>query len=183
MARAFLVYGPRGAGKTTTTVRLAERIAALGHPVGGFFQRTVTDELGRRGYDLVRLTDRSQTVALARPGTIDQPGTSAVCSFSFRHEAFDTGLGWLRQDARAAKVLLIDEVSKLEVRGEGHAAAVRWCLGLDASTVVLLSVRGDQLFYVVEAFSLDGRIAGYMEIPAESQAVEREAEQIAATLT
>jgi len=41
-------------------------------------------------------------------------------------------------------VLVIDEISKLEVRGEGHAPALRWALALDDSKLLLLSVRADQ---------------------------------------
>lgn len=181
-AKVFVVYGPRGAGKTTTVVRLAELLAAQGIAVGGYFQRVTTDDQGRRGYDLVRVADRTQTLALARPGAVEQPGTSTVCSFAFDQGAFAQGLQWLQRDCASAQVLVLDEISKLEVRGEGHAGALRWCLGLDSTKLLLLSVRGDQLFYVVEAFGLDERIAGYLEIPAGQEAIGEQVRQIKATL-
>jgi len=162
-----VVYGPRGAGKTTATLRLAEKFGAQGLRVGGFFQRTTTDDLDRRGYDLVRVADKTAAVPLARPGVPkDQATESSVCSFVFAREAFVKGLEWLRADAAWADVLVIDEVSKLEVSGEGHFAALRWAAALEARMIVLLSVRAEQLFYVVEKFELEERISGYVELPA-----------------
>ncbi len=172
MAKVFLVYGARGAGKTSTTLRLADALLGRGIQVGGFFQRTTTDDLDRRGYDLVRVRDRNQSLPLARPGGTEQPGTSTVCSFSFSQEAFAGGLAWLKHDAESARVLVIDEISKLEVRGEGHAQTLRWALGLDDSIFLLLSVRGDQLYYVVEAFGLEECVVGYLEIPVDHAGID-----------
>lgn len=182
MAKVFLVYGPRGAGKTTTTLLLADALLRRGLRVGGYFQRTTSDELERHGYDLVRLRDREQRLALARPGGTEREGESAVCSFSFSHEAFCAGLEWLKADADSSQVLVMDEISKLEARGEGHAAALRWALGLGDDKVLLLSVRGDLLFYVVEAFGLEERLAGYLEIPAQPADIESGAEEIAGAI-
>jgi nucleoside-triphosphatase len=182
MAKVFLIYGPRGAGKTTTTIKLADELARRGIGVGGYFQRTTSDELDRRGYDLVRFRDRNQTLPLARPGGVEKPGTSAVCSFSFSQDAFAAGIEWLKQDAQSSQVLVIDELGKLEARGEGHAQALRWALGLGDDEVLLLSVRGDMLFYVVENFGLEGRVAGYMEIPAAPEDLAAQAEQLVTML-
>lgn len=180
MAKVFLIYGPRGAGKTTTTLKLADELARRGIGVGGYFQRTTSDELDRRGYDLVRFRDRTQTLPLARPGGVEKPGTSTVCSFSFSQEAFAAGIEWLKQDAPASQVVVIDELGKLEARGEGHAQALRWALELGDEKVLLLSVRGDMLFYVVENFGLEARVAGYLELPAAPDDLAVQARLIAA---
>jgi nucleoside-triphosphatase THEP1 len=167
MARVVVVYGPRGAGKTTATLRLADKLGAQGLRVGGFFQRTTVDELERRGYDLVRLPDRTEAVPLARPATLLSDATQeTVCAFAFAREAFAKGVEWLRADAATADALVIDEVSKLEVAGDGHFEAVRWAVALAAPMLVVLTVRADQLFYVVEKFELEHRVSGYLELPA-----------------
>ncbi len=181
MVKVFLVYGPRGAGKTTATLELADELARRGVIVGGYFQRPISDELDRRGYDLVRVRDRDQVLPLAR-GTAEKPGTSRVCSFIFSNAAFREGFAWLKEDALSARVLVIDEISKLEVKGEGHAQALDWALGLAEHRILLLSVRADQLFYVVEAFGLEDRIAGYLELPALPDDLERHASRLASLL-
>ncbi len=179
MAKVFVIYGPRGAGKTTTTLKLADAVARRGANVGGYFQRTLSDEEDCRCYDLVRVSDHAQSLPLARPGGREKPGTSVLCSFSFMQDAFAAGLEWLRQDAASSRVLVLDEISKLEVRGEGHAAALRWALSLGDEYLLLLSVRAELLFYVMETFDLESCLAGYLEIPAGDTAIAAEADQIA----
>ncbi len=179
MARVFLIYGPRGAGKTTATLKLAERLVHKGVGVGGYYQRSTQDELERRGYDLVSMRDPGRTLPLARPGGQESPGTSVICSFSFYQDSFATALGWLQQDAVTSDALVLDEVSKLEVRGEGHAQALRWALTLGDDKLLLLSVRGDQLFYVVEAFDLGSQVTGYLEVPATDAELEDWATRLA----
>jgi len=95
----------------------------------------------------------------------EQAGLNAVCSFSFSEAALAEGRGWLESDALVDRVLVLDEISKLEVRGFGHSEALRWALGLGDDVVLLLSVRGDQLYYVVEEFGLEELVLGYLEIP------------------
>ena len=173
MAAVVVLYGPPGAGKTTATLRLAELLQTRGLRVGGFFQRSTRDALDRRGYDLVRLPNRAEVIHLARPGSARDPlSESTICSLAFSRDALNEGLRWLREDAAWANVLVIDEISKLEVVGEGHCEALRWALALPDDILLLLSVRADQLTYAVERFELVDRIRGYVELPAMDAQLE-----------
>jgi tRNA (adenine37-N6)-methyltransferase len=166
LAPVVVVSGPPGAGKTTAMLRLAELLSAGGARVGGFFQQTTVDELGRRGYDLVRFRDRSQPIVLARrEAPRDQTTEAAPCPFVFSRDAFASGLAWIREDAASADVLVIDEVSKLEMGDGGHCDAVRWALALESRPLLLLSVRADQLSAVVERFELHDRIREHIQVP------------------
>jgi nucleoside-triphosphatase THEP1 len=179
MARVVVVYGPPGAGKTTATLRFADRLRAHGLRVGGFFQRSTIDELERRCYDLARLPDGAEVLPLARPGGQQGEGKVAtICSFLFSREAFAKGLEWLRADASKADALVIDEVSKLEVAGDGHFKAVRWAVSLESPLLVVLSVRADQLFYVVDKFELDDRVSGYLELPVTDDEIDELAQRL-----
>lgn len=181
MAEVVVVYGPQGSGKTAATLRLAELLEARGRRVGGFFQRATVDGLDRRGYDLVRFGHRSEAIALARPGARrDETAQSTVCSFVFSRDALDAGLTWLRADAAWAGVLVIDEVSKLEVAGDGHYESIRWALALPADILLLLSVRADQLVYAVEKFELVDHIRGDVELPATDAELEALAHRLTA---
>jgi nucleoside-triphosphatase THEP1 len=166
LASVVVLYGARGAGKTTTVLRLAELLRAEGLRVGGFLQQAVVDDLGRRGYELVHLAGCGQSVSLARPGKAsDAEGELTACSFAFSRDAFAAGRAWLREDATRADVLVIDEVSKLEVGGQGHCEALRWALALGGGMLLLLSVRADQLFAVVDKLALYDRIRDHVELP------------------
>ncbi|MBI3786619.1 MAG: DUF2478 domain-containing protein [Deltaproteobacteria bacterium] len=169
-SNVVIVYGPPHAGRTTAVLRLCDLLAEHGLRIGGFFQRALVDDQDRRGYDLVHLANRSETTTLARPAAAhDSDSASAVCSFVFSPAGLATGRAWLAADAATANVLVIDEVSKLEVAGGGHCEAVQTALALPADRTVLLSVRADELTYVVEKFDLADRIRGYIELPATEE--------------
>jgi nucleoside-triphosphatase THEP1 len=156
MKRWALLSGPRGSGKSTTARRVADALAARDVPVAGFVQEAIDDEEGRAGYLLRRLGgDEARTVA-RRDSAARRPAEEAFCSFVFDADAFAAARGWLAE-AAAARVLIIDEVSKLEIAGRGHHDAIAEALGGDR--LVLLAVRADQLFGVMERFGLDEPVA------------------------
>jgi hypothetical protein len=73
--------------------------------------------------------------------------------------------------------MVMDEISKLEAAAVGHADTLRKALETLRIPLVL-SVRGDQLFYVVEKFRLEDYVAGSLEIPAAQEAIEGFADMI-----
>jgi nucleoside-triphosphatase THEP1 len=178
MARWAVMSGPKGSGKSTHALDLAARLRAKGLRVAGFVQVGRTDELDRKGYDLLRLTDGSCT-PLARPGGAERDGTEQFCSWTFDAQAFRTACDWVYNDAAAADVIIMDEVSKLEAAGRGHHDIIVWSLGLHERKVVVLCVRSDQLFYVVEKFALEEGLVGDMEVPSADAAKDEFAETIA----
>lgn len=148
MTRWALLAGGKGTGKSTRAAAIAEQLAARGLTIAGFVQDAVSEEGERVGYDLRRLC-ADERLALARRGVPRAHGEQGVCSYAFSTAAFEAARAWLAADA---DVLVLDEISKLEVAGGGHHDAVRDALA--APGLTLLSVRGDQLFAVLERFGL-----------------------------
>ena len=152
MASWAWITGARGAGKTSLGLTVAARLQQAGVRVGGFVQLGVHDEAGVRvGYDLVRLGS-GQVSPLARRGTVAHAGQEVFHSHVFEVAAFGCALDWLRDDARDARVLVLDEVSKLEVAGRGHTEARRLALAQPAETLAVLCVRAEVLPAVLERF-------------------------------
>ncbi len=179
MARWAAIVGARGTGKSTHATRVVELLQRRGVRVGGFFQKATEDELGRRSYDLHRLVT-GEVLALARPTTGQElPGHTTYCSFSFVDEAFIKACRWVEQDLGSCPVIIIDEVSKVEVSGQGHHDAIRCALAAGDDTVVVLCVRADQLFYVVEKIELEDDAAGLLEVPASEEDILAFVEAIA----
>jgi nucleoside-triphosphatase THEP1 len=173
MARWALIVGDKGQGKTSLALQVVAGLRSAGVPVAGFVQRGVHEDDGRRvGYDLVRLADH-QVLPLARSGKVPREGEEAFCSHVFDLEAFAAALRWLHEDGAAARVLVLDEISKLESAGRGHAAAVRAALALPGPCVVVLCVRAEALFGVVENLLGDaaGEPVATLEVGAGPEAV------------
>jgi nucleoside-triphosphatase THEP1 len=154
--RWALIAGPRGTGKSSLAWRVVEALRARGVAVGGVIQDAVEREGERTGY-VARRVMTPGTAAIARRGTPEAPGETAVCSFAFDEGAFAEVRGWLANDARPAGILVIDEVSKLEASGSGHHDAIVDSLASEALTILV--VRADQLFFVMERFGLDEPVA------------------------
>lgn len=156
-----LIAGGRNTGKSGTAAEVAAALAARGVTVGGVIQEAVVEEGERVGY-VARRVDAPGTVKmLARRGAAPEgarPGAvHTVCSFVFDADAFAEVRRWLREAGERAEVVIVDEVSKLEVTGEGHHGAVQDALG--GRALVVLVVRADQLFAVVERFGLEDAVA------------------------
>ena len=99
----------------------------------------------------------------------------------FSPDGFATALDWLVEDARDCPVLIPDAISKLEMQGRGHAAALRWALRLGADRLLLVCARASQLFWVIESFGLDvetGPVA-HLEEPIDEMAAGRFAASLA----
>jgi nucleoside-triphosphatase THEP1 len=157
MSNWALLVGGKGQGKSTAARRVAERLAELGVGVAGFFQQAVEEDGVRVGYRLRRF-GREDALHVAWLGSATRrPEEELFCAHVFDNGAFATARRWLSEDAPSARVLVLDEVSKLEVAAKGHHDAVVAALGTDR--LVVLAVRAEQLFYVVERFGLDDPVA------------------------
>lgn len=158
MSRWALVAGARGGEKTARVRAAVEALRARGVALGGFVQDPIDEGDARVAYEVRRLTT-GERVRMARPqGAAPAAREEEFCSMVFDGDAFDRARAWLEADAAAATVLVVDEVSKLEAAGRGHARAIERALASD-KVIALLCVRADQLFAVVERFGLADPIA------------------------
>ncbi|MCC7385172.1 MAG: DUF2478 domain-containing protein [Deltaproteobacteria bacterium] len=153
MSPFALLVLPRGPERAVWLREVADRLARQGSRVGGFVQHVVDPET--RARVLQRLSDGAE-IPLGRRGQVRDPTLEEVhCSFVFERRAFEVARAWLIEDAGTADVLVIDELGKVESAREGHFETAAWALASDLPAVVLLSVRGDQLFALADALGLD----------------------------
>lgn len=184
MARWALVAGPKRTDRSGTAVEVVEALAAMGVRAAGVVQAAFTDAGGRRRYDLLRLGTGERTTFAAAISDSREPGFEAFCHVTVRMDAFEVARRWLAEDAAHADALVIGDVSKLEVGGGGHDPAIAAAVAAERPPVVLLCVRADQLFDVVERYRLPDEVVAAVELPlddeARSAAVAEAAEAIAA---
>lgn len=159
--RWALIVGPKGSGKTSLAARVADALTARGVSVGGVLQEALHQDGENVGFQARRVGSSGDELPLARRGVapVGTPPERAheLCSYVFDAEAFVRARSWVEHAANTADVVIVDEVSKLEVARGGHHDGIRSVLGSPA--IVLLVVRADQLFAVVERFELDDAIA------------------------
>lgn len=179
MAQWALLTGPKGCGKSMQALEIVRRLREAGLRVEGFVQAGTVDALERKGYDLVRLRNE-QRLELARPGSQERPGEEAFCSWVFRPSAFGVAREWALEDGPGADVIVVDEVSKLEAAGKGHHDVIAWGLGREDVKVMLLCVRADQLFWVMEKFGLEEEPSAMMEVPVDPEGLREFAEALLA---
>lgn len=157
MTWAAVVAG-KGGRRSRLAREIAAALAARGLRVGGFTQRTVEAEDGRKTIELVHASD-GRTAPLAR--SADPGKDDASCSIAFDAAAFATARRWLEADAATSDVLVVDGLGKLELGGDGHRAAIAHALR--GPRPVVLALREDQLVYAVEALGLDEPVAALAE--------------------
>ena len=159
--RWALIAGAKRSGKSSLASRVVSELASRGIRVGGVIQDALHEEGERVGFRARRVGSSEEGILLARRG-VPPPGATPesareFCSYVFDNEAFAEAGSWVRQAARESDVVVVDEVSKLEVARGGHHDAI--CDALRDGALVILVVRADQLFAVVERFELDDAVA------------------------
>jgi len=126
-----LVTGPPGCGKTTLMRRA---VAELGVPAAGFYTEEIRPAGRREGFALVTLDGRRATLASVR---IRSP--HRVSRYGVDVQALESvGLPALEEATAGAKLLVVDEIGKMELFSPRFREAV--LRALDAGGPVLASI-------------------------------------------
>ena len=182
MARwAVITYG-RAVDRAAEVRELQARLKVRGLAVAGFAQEKSLDGEGRTSLALVRL-GRSDRAALgASGGGASRADPERECSYSFDPGGFSLARRWLEEDAAAARVLVLSEMSKLEAGGQGHHGALTWALSLPNDKVVVFAARAEQLTYLVEKLAPPGEPVAWLELPSAEAEKDAFASALAASI-
>lgn len=150
------VIGPPKTGKTTMVNRLAQALRGRGWSIGGISQPALQQDRHRAGY---RLRDEAtgeehpfaDRVLTARPG---------APRFRLDPQGFAWAANRIQQARRDCDVLVVDELGRLEGRGDGHVGALLIPIRGERVRVRLYGVRADQCERVEQWLgAFDHRIA------------------------
>jgi nucleoside-triphosphatase THEP1 len=169
------VVGPRGAGKTSTLGRLADALRGKGRSVGGIRQPRVLDGDRTVGYRLEDVADGTVREFASESSTSDAAGSR----FRFDPEGWAWAAERIRRARREAEIVVVDELGRLEARGEGHLPALLEEVESPRARVLLIAVREDA------ARAVSGRLGGFDRVlPADASVgeIEAEAERLVARL-
>jgi nucleoside-triphosphatase THEP1 len=135
-----IITGPKGAGKSTHLLMLAEALKKQGKTVGGVISRGFWKGEEREGYEIVNPATGVSRILCAKtkPAGAEAEDIMPFCSYFFLRSAFAEGNRWIAEGL-TADVLFIDEVGNIELSGGGWN--VKSLLTAVASSV--LGVRED----------------------------------------
>lgn len=168
MARWALIAGPKRSKKTEWALELTRALRRCGIGVGGFVQIKRRDDQDRLHYDLQHLASSRRTTLADEAVAVAPDEAVAFCSLQFHPSAFVLGQRWLEKDLPRSRVLILGDISKVEVGGDGHAESVHLALAQPDEVIVVLLIRADQLFYIVEKLELDeASLVSSLELPAD----------------
>jgi nucleoside-triphosphatase THEP1 len=137
-----LITGERNVGKTTVVRRLVAGLADRDLSLSGFYTAggPETLELVAVGTgERIRFADQGDTIVTGQ----------TVGRYTVDPAAIDRGMSWLQ---RPGEVLLLDEIGRLEARGDGFAAGLAAIQPAQYLGVVV-AVRQGYETVVTEAFS------------------------------
>lgn len=130
----LVLSGPVRAGKTTFVARRLPLWRARGLDCGGFLS-VAAGPSGGDGYDLVSLEDGGRGPFLRRA---DIPGAERTGPFALVPETLELARSLVRA-ARPGRLLVVDEVGPLELRGGGLWPALAEALGRPGTEALLVA--------------------------------------------
>jgi nucleoside-triphosphatase THEP1 len=120
---SVVITGATGAGKTTLTQAVIERLRERGARVAGVLAPGHLEAGRRTGFDIVNLAT-GERVPLAREQEHVAGPHPRWSRFAFSPEGLALGHRALGDDARGADVVVVDEVGPFELSGGGWADAL-----------------------------------------------------------
>ena len=173
MRHVYIVSGPVDSGKSSAVREIITIWRAQGLTVGGIIAQAHRDAAGKKtAYfaEDVRTGVRRPLVALPTANTtgLTPPSAAAAAPPTIRalharkqmigpFRIFPAGFRFARttikREARTCQAICLDEIGPLELRGSGHARAVRW-LVCRYPGMLLLVIRDSVCEKVIDRFRL-----------------------------
>lgn len=148
----FIITGGKAAGKTTFAGKLASFLKEKGVKPAGFLAERIMKGEETTGYDLLNV-ETGERAEILRSGEV-AGAAGKIGKFVISHSGLAFGEKILRQQAHhSRRLVFIDEVGALELRGEGWSSAVDQLIQESRNNVVLV-VRDEFLERVKERWNL-----------------------------
>ena len=147
----ILVTGGKHCGKTTLVADFIKSVSGQGLRIAGILATGLWRDNLRAGFDLVDLSD-GRTCPLARRRHHPDPHHHLM--FDFLEAGIRAGARALApRQCRGADMVVVDEVGKLEARGDGWAPHIKALLTIDPPLFILI-VRLDCLPRICDRFGV-----------------------------
>jgi nucleoside-triphosphatase THEP1 len=134
MPRRILLTGLPGCGKTTVVLKVADLLCGL---ASGFYTEEIRDDRGQRiGFRVISLEGKRGELARKGTGSGPRVGSYRVNVKDFERIALPS------LEVEERRVLLIDEIGKMECFSKEFVRRVEKVLESDASILATIPLRG-----------------------------------------
>ncbi|HVP25687.1 MAG TPA: NTPase [Methanomicrobiales archaeon] len=135
MIKNLLVTGPPGCGKTTLVRRVVQDLGDL--PVAGFYTGEIREQGDRAGFALLGLDGRRGILSHVR-----FPGPHRVGRYGVDITGFESFLAGLHAGYRGTRLVVIDEIGKMECLSLKFRETIRGCLDSPTPVLATIALRG-----------------------------------------
>jgi nucleoside-triphosphatase len=131
----ILITGVPGVGKTTLIKNLAEVLNPV-HPVG-FYTAEVREERTRRGFEWISLDGRRGLLSHT-----DIQSRHRVGKYKVDIEGFENLLGSLPFFSPSTRLIIIDEIGKMECLSDRFKTWLKECLDSEKWVIATIALKG-----------------------------------------
>jgi len=135
VTRHILLTGLPGVGKTTVIKQLAHSLAAY-HP-DGFFTQEIREDGIRKGFELITLNGRHQLLS-----HVNIPSPHRVGRYGVDLTGFDTLLETIDLPHSPSRVVILDEIGKMECLSPRFIAEVEALLHSSKMVIATVALKG-----------------------------------------
>lgn len=150
--KVIIITGAVGSGKTSCLKELLGALQGKNIPVAGFYSERLMNNGKTTGYDLINVSSKEKIEFLR---VANEPSSKGVGKFAINPAAFDWGKILLQKAEH--QVIIVDEIGKLENRGEGWFCPAEE-LVRKRENHLIFSFRKDLLNELVQKFELTDAI-------------------------
>ncbi|HMA05970.1 MAG TPA: nucleoside-triphosphatase [Methanomicrobiales archaeon] len=135
MIKNLFVTGAPGCGKTTLVRRVVESLGDL--PMAGFYTEEIREKGERVGFALVSLDGKRGILS-----HVTVKGPLRIGKYGVDTGGFESFLGELRLGDPGTRVVVIDEIGKMECLSERFGNLMREILGSPVPLLATIALRG-----------------------------------------
>jgi nucleoside-triphosphatase THEP1 len=151
-AKVIVIQGDVSEGKTSFIIELIKRLKENGYNPGGIFTKKNIENGETTGYNLISIRNGERKEFL-RSGR--EEGSEGIGRYTINNES----LSWARniiskEKNETEKILIIDEVGRLEINGGGWKNNIDTILS-DKDQILIMTVRKDYLNEVIKYFRIE----------------------------
>ena len=156
-SRRIVLTGKIGSGKTEVLKKLIQKFRQEGIGVVGFYEERVFEKDETVGYDFIEIETGRRIEFLRKNGA----GLSRVGKYMINVEAFPIGKEILKNNSQP--IVIVDEIGKMENKGEGWADSFASLLQV-SNDVVIASFRKELLTELQQKFAVNSAVIFDLDI-------------------